>query len=61
MKNQKKARVRLLFIFAGLVIGSASLGCSSDNQQNEWVSISYGDLVNKSILTHSGETVEEVI
>jgi hypothetical protein len=61
MKNQKKARVRLLFIFAGLVIGSASLGCSSDNQQNEWVSISYGDLVNKSILTHSGETVAEVI
>ena len=61
MKNQKKARVRLLFIFAGLVIGSASLGCSSDNQQNDWVSISYGDLVNKSILTHSGETVEEVI
>ena len=61
MKNQKKAKVVLLFIFAGLVLGAVSSSCSSNAQQNDWVSISYGDLVNKSILTHSGETVEEVI
>lgn len=33
----------------------------SKEKRNNWVTISYGALVNKSTLTHSGETVGEII
>ena len=58
-----KCLLMLLIIFL--------LGCQSTSQNensasnmektNTWITISYGSIVDKSILTHSGESVGEVI
>ena len=63
--KSKALKCLLMFLIIFLV------GCQATSQNensvsnmeksNNWITISYGSIVDKSILTHSGESVEEVI
>jgi len=59
--------LKILLIFLIFVLVSCQSTSEYNNSSNTsgkantWISISYSDLVNKSILTHSGETIGDVI
>ena len=71
ISSPKKKNYKYLFIGVSLIlivaliwfINNSKSGDSiiSHFKSDNWVTISYSDLVDKSILTHSGETVGEVI
>ncbi len=65
MKYQKKIIIGVVVISLGasiwLSLGSKPLKSILPKKTSDWITISYSALVNKAILTHSGETIGEII
>jgi len=64
---KRKNLLSIFFIFFTFtLIGCQSISTSADStfsktKPNNWVTISYGGTLDKSILTHSGESIDNVI
>jgi len=64
---KRKVLISISFMFLALVlIGCQSISTDEDSTFNKtkpsnWITISYGSTVDKSLLTHSGESVGNVI
>jgi hypothetical protein len=64
---KRKILISVFFIlFTFTLIGWQSISTNADStfsktKPNNWVTISYGNLIDKSMLTHSGESIGNVI
>ncbi len=54
------AFIYFIIDFENWEVGEKS-GTIPNNKSSNWITIEYGRLIDKSILTHSGETVEDII